>query len=159
MGPFNNLAVLHSETKPLRGHSSPFLTYSSTCWDSRVTWWWQQHLLSSDSGQIVHFSEPQFSWMNLHKSYLFSRSDACVSHWQGLKGAPHWLFLERALQVVSRHCPYPSILQDSFWKLRVAISSVRTLSVFLVHKTSVLTLIQKSCQKSTLQAIPFIAKN
>ena len=78
----------------------PFLTYSSTCRDSRVTWWWR-HPLSSDGGQTVHFSEPQFPWMKLGKSYLFSRSGACVPHRQGLRGAPHLLFLERALQVVS----------------------------------------------------------
>lgn len=136
----------------------PFLTYSSTCWDSRATWWWQ-HLLSSDGGQTVTFSEPQFPWMKLGKSYLFSRSGACVSHRQGLKGAPHLLFLERALQVVSRHCPYQSVLQDSYGNSDVAISSVRTLSVFLVYKTSAPRLVQKSCQKCTLQAAPVIAKN
>ena len=123
-----------------------------------------RHLLSHDTGQIINFSEPQFPWAKLGKWYLFSRSGARVSHWHGLKGAPHLLFIERALQVVSKHSPFQSILQTvvkaTFRNSDVAISSVRTLNACLGYKTSASRVIHSENSKnSTLRAILFTAKN
>lgn len=123
-----------------------------------------RHWLSHDTGQTINFSEPQFPSVKLGQRYLLSRSGARVSHWHGLKGAPHLLFIERALQEVSKHSPFQSVPQTvvkaTFRNSDVAISSVRTLNACLGYKTSASRVTHmENSKKSTLQAILFTAKN